>query len=228
MNRKRNLIYVVIIVAGFVSVIVKQLMINQERRQVIVSSVSEWREKGRPVAAAEVKRSDVVLHTKVTAWQVGDRLFEGYVSKEIRNQIKVGQEMLFRVDGTEFKGTISMIADEISLETGMYQVQVSFAEPMELKGWVVAYAYIDTLQNVICVSNEIIDSDNGVSFVWKVVDGKAVRQPITIGQRDGYGAVVTQGLSEGDLVVTKGFSMLSEGDKVNIMKEFREEESSHD
>ncbi len=218
MNRKRNWMYFFLIALTVVLVVWKREMIDRERRSDVLSTVSEWRNKGKPVVTARVERQDVPFYIKVTAWQIGDRLFEGHVSKEVRDQVHVGEEMEFRVDGEVFKGAISMIADEISLETGMYAVLVRLDQDIHLDGWVVAYAHIDTLRAVICVSNEIVDQEQGEFFVWKAVGGKAVRQPVTIGQRDGYGAVVSEGLSEGDEVIVKGFSMLADGDRLNIVR----------
>lgn len=228
MNRKRNWIYFILVLVSFFLIVWKQQDVIRERNQTVVSSVSEWEEKGRPVVVEEVRKKDVPLYIKVTAWQIGDRLFEGHVSKDIRDKLSVGQEMVFLVDGKEVNGSIAKIADEISIETGMYPVHVSAAETFHLEGWVVAYAHTETMHDVICVPNEVIDKEGEISFVWKAVDGKAVRQEIAVGQRDGYGAMVTQGLKEGDLVIIKGFSSLSEGDKINVRKDFSEEEIKND
>ncbi len=127
--------------------------------------------------------------------------------------------MLFRADGKDFTGRITTIAEDISLETGMYPVQTTFPQAFDFKNWVTAYAHTDTLRQVLCVPNEIIDKENDAFFIWKVVDGKAARQDIAIQQRDGYGAVVSGGLNEGDLVIVKGAALLAEGDKVNVLKE---------
>jgi len=228
MNRKRNWIYVMLVVSAFLLVLWKQQDVIRERNQAVVSSVSEWEKSGRPVVVEEIRKKDVPLYIKVTAWQVDEHHFEGHVSKDIRDKLSIGQDMVFLVDGKEVKGSISMIAEEISIETGMYRVQVVFAESFHLEGWIIAYAHIDTMQDVMCVPNEAIDKENDTPFVWKAVDGTAVRQQIVVGQRDGYGAVVTQGLNEGDLVIIEGFSSLSEGDKVNIRKGSGQEEIKHD
>ena len=228
MNKKRNWIYLFCFAGLLFLVVMKQQAVNEERQQAVISTFSEWAEKGKPVAVYRVARRNVPYYTKVTSWQVGDHLFEGFVSKEIREKIRLGQDMLFYVDGGEVKGSIAKIADEISLETGMYRVQV-FVEPLfDLKGWVVAYAHTDTMRDVICIPNEVIDSEDGRLFVWKAVDSAAVKQPITTGQRDGYGAVVTGGLEPGDEVIVKGFTILAPGDKVHILKVMGEKELDHD
>ncbi|MBU4333059.1 MAG: hypothetical protein KKD07_01305, partial [Candidatus Omnitrophica bacterium] len=115
-------------------------------------------------------------------------------------------------------GEISKIAQEISLDSGMYAVEVVFKESFNIEGWLVAQAHIDMFRNSICIPNEIIENDNGKFYVWKIEDGRSVRQLITIEKRDGYGAIVDSGLVEGDRVVIEGFTQLVPGDKVNILK----------
>lgn len=224
MNKKRNWLYLILAVTSIFLVIGKQRSVVQERDQVIVSTTSEWAQKGKPVVVYEVKKRDVELNTKITMRQLSGNVFEGYVSEDTRNRIKVGQQILFDVEGKNFKGTVTMTADSISLDTGMYRVQASFDGSMDIKSLVVAFVHTDTLAGVICIPNEVIDKEYGKSFVWKVQNLKAVRQDVTIGSRDGYGAVVMNGLKEGDLVVINGFFMLSQGDKVNILKRLSAEE----
>ncbi len=53
-------------------------------------------------------------------------------------------------------------------------------------------------------------------LVMKVVDGKAVPQPVAIGIRQGTLVQVTQGLAAGDLVVTAGHMKLQPGAPVIV------------
>lgn len=48
-------------------------------------------------------------------------------------------------------------------------------------------------------------------FVWVPKDGKAHRQPVTIGRTVGNRIVIESGISEGDLVVVEGYQKLGEG-----------------
>jgi len=228
MNKKRNWVYFILALIGLILVIGKQQAVIWERDQVIISTVSEWKEKGKPIVVYEVKNRDIPLYAKVTAWQASEHTFEGFVSKEVRNKIRIGQNIAFYVDNQEFKGIVSTIADELSLGAGMYRVQATLDQSFDLKGWVVAFAHIDTLKGVICIPNEVISKEDELSFIWKAQGDKAIRQQVIIGQRDGYGAVVTQGLDQGDMVIVKGFFMLSEGDKVNILSKISAEEMEND
>jgi len=228
MNKKRNWVYLFLVCASVLLIIGKQYAVVRGRDKIVVSTISEWKEKGKPVIVYKVEKRDVPIYTTITGKQVAEHLFEGYVSKEVHGQIKVGQEISFQTDGEKLKGVISMVADEISLDTGMYRVQTFFDELLDLNSWIVVSVRIGTLNDVICIPNEIIDKEDEDSFVWKAVDGKSVRQRVLIGQQDGYGVVVIQGLSEGDWIIVSGFSRLSDGDKINILRNISIEEIVND
>ena len=223
MNRKRNLIYLACGLVFLLAVIFKQAMITSKRNEKIVSAFSEWQQYGKPVVVETIQKKDVLSYTKVTAWQLDSHTFKGHTSKTVRDQLRIGQEMVFKYEKLKHKGVISKIADEISLDTGMYAIQVSFEDSFDSPEWVVAYAHTGTIKDVIDIPNEVIEKNGEEFLVWKVEDGRAVKQTVTIQQRDGYGAIVGSGIQEGDMVVFEGFTQLNEGDKVRIVKEYTEE-----
>ena len=51
-------------------------------------------------------------------------------------------------------------------------------------------------------------------FVWLVRDGKATRQPVSVGRLTGNRIVIEEGLDEGDEVIVEGFQKLGEGTPV--------------
>ncbi|HBG61557.1 MAG: hypothetical protein A2Y03_10355 [Omnitrophica WOR_2 bacterium GWF2_38_59] len=218
MNKIRETIYLIFLVVPVFFVISKQMVIKADRNSEILSTFSEWQKNGKPVIVHTIERKDIPKYIKITAWQISPHVFEGNVSKSVRDQLKVGQDMAFKVGQDMFKGEISKIAQEISLDSGMYAVEVTFKESFNIEGWLVAQAHIDTFRNSICIPNEIIENDSGKSYVWKIKDGRSVKQVITVEKRDGYGAIVDSGLVEGDSVVIEGFTQLVPGDKVNILK----------
>lgn len=58
------------------------------------------------------------------------------------------------------------------------------------------------------------DSDG--SFVWQVINGMAVREPVRIVQRNADSVLVDAALSEGDEVVTEGVLSIREGASVRV------------
>lgn len=219
MNKRINLIYLVCFLVFVGSVVVKRHMVIQERNEDIVSSFSQWKEIGKPVEVCTMKKKDVPSYTKVTSWQTSPDTFEGHVSRSLKDQLKIGQEILFKVDDSEVKGKIFAISEEISFETGMFPVHVKTFQAFDPSDWIIAYAHTDTIKDAINVPNNIIEKNDDKLMIWKVVDGHAVEQEITVQQKNGYGAIVSKGIEPGDAVVVKGFTQLQQGDKVNIIKE---------
>ncbi len=62
----------------------------------------------------------------------------------------------------------------------------------------------------------VMTSADGRSFVWCDENGTARRRFIATGKARGNGVEVTQGLSEGDVIVTEGFQKISEGDNISV------------
>ena len=56
-------------------------------------------------------------------------------------------------------------------------------------------------------------------YVYKVVDGKALRQKVEIGQRRDGRVEITSGLAADDIVVTAGHLKIRDGAAVNIAEQ---------
>lgn len=57
-------------------------------------------------------------------------------------------------------------------------------------------------------------SPGGQHFVWTVVNGKAHQQHVSVGEVRGNRLVITDGLKEGDVVITEGYQKVGEGSPV--------------
>ena len=57
-------------------------------------------------------------------------------------------------------------------------------------------------------------SPDGQHFVWTVVNGKAHQQHVSVGEVRGNRLVITDGLKEGDVVITEGYQKVGEGSPV--------------
>lgn len=75
---------------------------------------------------------------------------------------------------------------------------------------------LDSRRSVV-VPEEALLLERGQPNVYLVVDGKAVKRPITVGlRRDGM-VEVTEGVAAGDVVVARGIQSLRDGAVVNII-----------
>lgn len=217
MNKKQILIYFICVLLFIAFVIAKQQQVRFRRNRPIVSTFSQWQQNGKPVFVKRVLPKDVPLFEKLTLQPVSDGTFEGYVPKATQEKLSIGQDIYVESGSSSIIGSISEISNDISLDTGMFYVKAEFTKPVDESNWLVVYVHIDTLSNVICVPNTIIDQEDDQYILWVVTDGYARKKTVAIKRRDGYGAVIAQGLEAGDYVVTRGFTQLSDNDKVNIL-----------
>jgi len=72
--------------------------------------------------------------------------------------------------------------------------------------------------NVIVVERHQIVSENGTKYVWLNQDGKAVKREITTGLDNTLTYEVTSGLNPGDVLITEGINMLTEGAKLRVIE----------
>jgi hypothetical protein len=142
-----------------------------------------------------------------------------YLPESIQKKIEPGQ-LIFKSDKDDLSvGEVVKVAEEINLDTGLYLVKIKLKENMfNEKKRVVVYINTETLKDAICLPREIVNSKDRQNFVWVIEGNKAKKKIVKIAQHDGYGAIIQFGLSESDLVVLEGYTILSEGDKVNIIK----------
>jgi len=72
--------------------------------------------------------------------------------------------------------------------------------------------------DALLVPEQAIVPQGGRSFIYRIVDGKAVRTEVTIGQRRDGRAEITSGLTLGDTIVTAGHLRLSDGTAVRVVR----------
>ena len=221
MKHNRKLIFscllLLIIFGGLV--FLKQVQLGWKSRQERASIVEYQSKNGLPVSVREVEYRSMPIYLKATAIASKDNSFTCYFSKNKYRQLSVGQKVLF--DDMVVEGRIIELSDNIDLESGMYSLSI------DLKGsFVIDQQYYnikilsDELDDIIYLPDEAIFLDGEESFVWTVSQGHAERQVIDIGIRNASGVEIKAGLQSGDLVVMEGFSTLSDGVLVDIVKKY--------
>jgi multidrug efflux pump subunit AcrA (membrane-fusion protein) len=188
-----------------------------ERSRPIVSFVSEWSKCGLPATVEKIKAADIPVYTKFTVSSSSDKLAYGFVTADIKDKLKEGQDVYLTDNGIPC-GMISNIGQELDINTGMFPVEVEFNAPVAAFGSIsVVFARTSTLQKVLVVPNEILDMSGDNYYLWKIENGKARKIKVKIGSRDSYGAVIAEGIQSGDLIVFSGQSQLKDNEKVNII-----------
>ena len=90
---------------------------------------------------------------------------------------------------------------------------------------------VDTVKNALVVPSTAVQPGPSGPYVYILAEGDVAKlRNVTTGFQDDHAnlAVVSQGLSEGDQVVTTGFGRLSDGAKVRVVRGGDAEKSGDD
>jgi membrane fusion protein, multidrug efflux system len=114
-------------------------------------------------------------------------------------------------------GQVTMIENTVDPATGMAMVRATMPNKDELL-WPGTLVSIEmTLRNeegVVVPSNAVQISQTG-TFVFVVKDGAAQVQPVKVERQIGTESVIASGLNGGEMIVTEGQLLLSNGTRVN-------------
>lgn len=211
--KSRKVIYTAVIAACFLSVGLRINTVNSVRRHPIISYYSQWQKYGKPVEVRPVGSREVPVYVRFTVRVLDGRLAAGFVTGDVKDALREGQE-IYEEDVPVPCATIRNVGKELDIDTGMFPVQIIFNDDREPGAACVVSAHTRTLHNVLVVPNEVLEVSGEDYFIWKDNNGTAGKRKVTLGQRNGYGAVITSGLQSGDKVVFSGQSELKEGDRL--------------
>jgi membrane fusion protein (multidrug efflux system) len=149
--------------------------------------------------------------------------FEGLVSADKIGVVKVGQPVLFRVNGypgQNFSGKVKRVDPAANAVTRQVEVLVEFSEPAQPR---VAGLYAEgrvesQVSSSLMIPPSALVQAGDSNYVWRVKGGKLAKVPLTVGTRDersGSWQVLT-GLSTGDMVVRVPGSGFKDGQKVAL------------
>jgi RND family efflux transporter MFP subunit len=149
--------------------------------------------------------------------------FEGLVSADKIGVVKVGQPVLFRVNGypgQNFTGKVKRVDPAANAVTRQVEVLVEFAEPAQPR---VAGLYAEgrvesEVSSSLMIPPSALVQAGDSNYVWRVKGGKLAKVPLTVGTRDersGRWQVLT-GLSTGDMVVRVPGAGFKDGQKVAL------------
>ncbi len=120
--------------------------------------------------------------------------------------------------GRVFTGVVTKIGSRVDPVSRSFKVR---AEVQNADGALPAgmFMYLRMLlssSNVLVVPEEAIIAEAGASFVFVIEDNKARRRAVTVGRREFGIAEITDGLSPGTVVVTRGTNKLRNGSTVKL------------
>jgi RND family efflux transporter MFP subunit len=176
----------------------------------------------------------IVAERKVSAGdttQVGKELlkvidprslrFEGLVSSDAIQSVKVGQAVTFRVNGygrQEFGGKVKFVSPTANPTTRQVEVLVEIAgdAPARLAGLYAEGRIEASSAMAIMIPESALVRDGEKAFAWRIKDNALHKVALSVGDRDARRGdrVVKSGLAEGDKLLRSPVATLKDGQAV--------------
>ncbi len=147
------------------------------------------------------------------------------ISKSDLSKIKVGQSVDITVGGNTYEGEVTKIsgaAKNNSSGVPMVDAQIKIKNPDDniiLGVEASNKIHTDKAEGVLVIPYEYIGTDGDGDYVFVIEDGKLARRNVTLGLTTSTDAQITDGLKEGDQIVTTDVTTLVEGTNVTVVEE---------
>lgn len=161
---------------------------------------------------------DIVALESLGAMKLDFRVPETYLAR-----LAVDQRLAARVDAypeQRFEGTIYAIEPALDEETRTVLLRARLPNPHnQLRPGLFARVslILERREDTLVVPEQAIVPVGQTTFVYRVVDGKAVMTPVKLGLRRPGLVEILEGLSAGDLVVTDGQLKIRDGAAVQVL-----------
>jgi RND family efflux transporter MFP subunit len=145
------------------------------------------------------------------------------VAESYASRIKVGNEVLVLFPDSKDTVTskVRYAARAINPLTRTFNVEVGLDNKKEYHPNMVTKLKINDYQSPkpeIVLPVKYIQKGTTEIFVMVAENGKAIKKRISIGREYGGIAEITSGLSDGDMIITEGYDLVNDGDKVAVKK----------
>lgn len=152
---------------------------------------------------------------------LNDNQMQAYIGLpgEYIANVKNGDHLTVHVDNTgkDYEAIISEVNPIADTTTKNFMTKITLPNPdKEIKDGMYASVNIPIgSKQALSIPDEAIFVRNLISYIFKIVDGKAVRIEVQTGAQNGeYTEIISKEIQEGDRVVVKGLFGLQDGDKV--------------
>ena len=143
-----------------------------------------------------------------------------YVSEDVRNTFSTGQSVSVAKDENTYSGEIIEIGTAVDQTTGLFKVKASVnGDTSALLSGTKATVTTDTYHenNALIIPYDAVYYDGTDAYVYLVVDGKAKKTYISTGLYDTESIVISEGLTENDMLITTWSAQLRDGVDVSIV-----------
>ena len=138
------------------------------------------------------------------------------VTEKVLRNIASGQEVTIERDGEAVKGSIIEINEAPDEKTGMFKIKAGFPGASGIFSGTRVNVTLDSYRDDsgFILPSDAIYRSNGQAYVYVAENGVAVRRNVTTGMFDADRIVVSDGLNEGDRIITSWSSTLEDGVKI--------------
>jgi RND family efflux transporter MFP subunit len=152
--------------------------------------------------------------------------FEGLVSADRMNELKIGQKVSFRVNGFtqgEFAGQVKRIDAAANATTRQVEVLVAFSDPAKAPrvAGLFAEGRVETgSSQALTLGEASLQRAGEAAYVWRVNGATLSKVAVTLGARDPRTGdmPVLSGLAAGDRILRRPGSALVDGQKIEFAK----------
>lgn len=142
-----------------------------------------------------------------------------WVSESDINSIHNGDQVIANWNGKTINGHVTQVDMSLNSQMQAFGVAVEFDNPSNIiKSGINAEIKISSIlaSEAIVIERKNILTIDKKSVVFVAKSSKAEKREITLGKAIGVMVQVTQGLQEGDRLITEGQMLLNDGDKILV------------
>ncbi|MBC3860990.1 efflux RND transporter periplasmic adaptor subunit [Undibacterium jejuense] len=150
--------------------------------------------------------------------------FEGLVSADKVNNVKLGQSVRFHINGygdQEFSGKVKRIDLAANATTRQVEVLVTFndnAQPRVSGLYAEGMIEAATTQTLMIASSALV-REGDKAYAWLAKDGRLKKVSLSVGERDARHGdyAILAGLKEGDRIIRTPIATLKDGQKFTMV-----------
>lgn len=145
------------------------------------------------------------------------------VSGQVRNSLMEGMPVTLEKDGETFQGTITEIGESVDAQSGgMFTVKaITEVGGDTLANGAAVKLTVDTFRSddAVLIPYDAIHFESEKAYVFRIIDGKAVRTAVSVGLMNDDMAEITEGLAADEKVIATWSSQLEDGAAVRVIGE---------
>lgn len=156
-----------------------------------------------------------------TLQDLSNMIVDFAVPERYAQQVRIGNEIRFTVQGTDSVFTARVYAQEPQVDTRTRTIQVRAATSNEGRllrpgSFATIDVVLDESDTAILVPSIALIPDMGAYKVYKYSGGTAIGVPVEVGSRTPTGVQITHGIVAGDTVLVSGLLRVQEGMPVQL------------